>query len=394
MQKDKSYYLGIDCTGYSSRYQGGVGEYSRNIVDALCQTNEERRRIAIICSDECYEELKILTSDLVTVIRVIPRWYIFTKLIIGLSYYVARSSRLLRIGQKIRWKDAVKVINSTCQIVYTPTTYSNFPVEINSLVSLHDIQEKTFPNFFSKRVLKFRDVNVRNTLENASSIQVSSDFVRTEISKFYPILTKSTDFVRIEEGVQIENRSALFGRPRSQEELNIVLPANFWEHKNQKLIIDATIGLNFPFHVVFTGQLFSIGAELQNQLRKNADMRYEFKGFIPREDLMRIYQNSHIVVSTSLYESSSLPILEGIAMGCFPLASRIPAHVEMSESFNMFLFEPDEPQSLKDAILKFSSLSAQEKNTLIDENLAAILNFEWRDQAKKYWHLFESHSKS
>lgn len=276
-------------------------------------------------------------------------------------------------------------------MVYTPTTYANFPLKVHSLVSLHDIQEKTFPEFFSKKVLSFRHVSVSNTLEIGSSIQVSSDFVREEITRFYRSSSEFTNFVKIEEGVQLENRSNTDEKIRIQDrELRMVLPANFWKHKNQKVLIDALSDLNIPFEVVFTGQLFTIGTELQNDLRKISEEKFIFKGFIPTSDLLEIYQKSDIVISTSLYESSSLPILEGIAQGCFPIASRIPAHTEMAKSFNMFLFDPKEPQSLKAEVLRFHSLSSQEKDTLRKENLISIVDFDWRVQAQKYWRFIDS----
>jgi glycosyltransferase involved in cell wall biosynthesis len=390
MRDHKDYYLAIDCTGYSSFYQGGVGEYTKNIVEALVQTNEEKKQIIILCAPESYEELKVLNDERVTVIQIIPRWFLVTRILMSCSYYIFGSTKLLRLGQRVRWKEARKLVNSRCKFVYTPTTYSNFPIDVESLVSLHDIQEKTFPNFFSARVLKYRNVSVRNTLEIASAIQVSSDFVRNEIILHYNSLSRFMNFVKIEEGVKLdESRNAFDPETKLDSEIKIVLPANFWEHKNQKVIIDAILDLEIPIVVVFTGQLFSIGLQLQDFAKSSHYEKFEFKGFIPRRELINIYINSNLVVSTSLYESSSLPILEGISFGCIPLASNIPAHVEMSKYFHMFLFDPNDTNSLKEALMRFHSLSYKEKLKLIRENLTAIENFDWRNQAKKYWDFTE-----
>ncbi len=139
MPSHKKYNLAIDCTAYSSLYQGGVGEYTKNIVKALVQTNEEKKQIIILSAPESYEELKVLKSEYVTVIRIIPRWFFVTRLVMSCSYYIFKSTSLLRLGQKIRWHEARRLINSRCDFVYTPTTYSNFPVDVNTIVSLHDI---------------------------------------------------------------------------------------------------------------------------------------------------------------------------------------------------------------------------------------------------------------
>jgi glycosyltransferase involved in cell wall biosynthesis len=55
-------------------------------------------------------------------------------------------------------------------------------------------------------------------------------------------------------------------------------------------------------------------------------------GFVPDSDLAVIYNLADVYIQPSLYEGFALPILEAKACGTWVIASKIQAHVEISES--------------------------------------------------------------
>ena len=95
----------------------------------------------------------------------------------------------------------------------------------------------------------------------------------------------------------------------------------------------------------------------KNRLEKFAgDLKVEayveFKGELSRKELMDCYKDSDIYISTSLSDSTSVSLLEAMALGLIPIVTDIPGNREwIEEEKNGFLFPISDHHTLAKQII-------------------------------------------
>jgi glycosyltransferase involved in cell wall biosynthesis len=115
----------------------------------------------------------------------------------------------------------------------------------------------------------------------------------------------------------------------------------------------------------------------RERLEKEADRlgamgHVEFLGRVRPNDMADLLGKVDIYVSTSLYDGTSVSLLEAMASGCFPVVSDIPSNREwIRDGENGFLFPPDNAEVLAQRIIDvIRSRSLIEKSR--KENLRLI----------------------
>lgn len=346
--------IGIDLSVLSEGYKGGVGRYSLALTKALIDISDKYGiRISVICSRDNLDYVKkemagrkfelILNRNFGT--------YYYNK-IHSFAYKLHYFPGILDLARKFLNGQLIQK-TAHLDLIYCPTTYLNYATNQYTVVSLHDTQEVSLPENFTKKQKRYRKLNRNFTIKNANVIQVSSEFIKQEIVHLCVKKNKETHFFVLREGVdtkffdfQLQSRNLL-------ENLIIVVPANFVHHKNHSLIIQAISNIitDFSIYVFFIGEGDQI-SRCESSISKveNKQVKYIFRGKISDEEIKEVYSSSHVVLSASSYESSSLPLLEGLSSGCIPIASNIPAHLEMAKIYPILLFDLQSPSSLNDCI--------------------------------------------
>ncbi len=336
----------VDCSELNAVNSGGVRSYTLNITKALAQNLQTHVSILINEeSRELFQEIANLIPD--DSLYVIKKANFPLKVTLG----ILERLELIRIYMYLKSMRVKRVLSEIAiDIVYTPTTFLNYDYgKTPSVVTIHDIQEKDFPQNFSCRIRKYRDFRNRITLKHASSVHVSSRFIEGTILKNYPALYHRERFCVVHEGVDI-SRFKDDGREKKRQ---IIFPARSWPHKNHVTLFKAIEGIgagNMP-DIIVTGAT-------QEDFKKNLPGlpgSVIFKGVVSERELTDLYKESFAVISCSLYESSSLPILEGVAAGCIGIASSIPAHLEMAQHLDLALFAPTNSEELTQLIRNLTS---------------------------------------
>ena len=86
--------------------------------------------------------------------------------------------------------------------------------------------------------------------------------------------------------------------------------------------------------------------------RLNLSDYVKFLGRIPHQEMPYLLAKSDIYVSTSLFDGTSVSLLEAMASGCFPVVSDIPANREwIEDGKNGFLFPVNDEKTLAKKIL-------------------------------------------
>jgi glycosyltransferase involved in cell wall biosynthesis len=357
----------VDCSELNPNNSGGVRSYTLNIVKALA-TNPQTRVLILInerSKDLFQEIISTLPSESVYTIK---KPHFTLKVILG----VLEALSLRHIYIHLKSLQVRKILrDTTFDLVYTPTTYLNYDYgKTISIVTIHDIQEKDFPTNFSRRIRRYRDFRIRITLERTSSIHVSSSFIKSTVLRHYPDLYSEDLICVIPEGVEI----ARFQEDGREKKRQIIFPARSWPHKNHATLFKAiensdTEGIP---KIIITGAT----KEDFKKFLPISSKGLEFKGIVSESELTELYKESFAVISCSLYESSSLPILEGIAAGCIAIASAIPAHIEMAQHLDIELFEPTDSGELINLIRILTGSFGANLNSP-RRNTKRISHFDW-----------------
>ena len=128
----------------------------------------------------------------------------------------------------------------------------------------------------------------------------------------------------------------------------------------------------------------------KNRLEKfardlKAEAYVEFKGELSRKELMDCYKDSDIYVSTSLSDSTSVSLLEAMALGLIPIVTDIPGNREwIEEGRNGFLFPISDPHALAKRIIyaineftdwtffRKKNISLIKKKAIWEDNMKAV----------------------
>ena len=134
---------------------------------------------------------------------------------------------------------------------------------------------------------------------------------------------------------------------KTYDTINFLYVGTLSKYKGVHVLINAFKKLEFDnikLHIIGKGKY-------KDELKKiaSSDQRIIFHGFVPDEELMRLYQKANITVVPSIwYDNSPVVIYESLMNGTPVLGSRIGGIPELVEDgYNGFLFEAGNADELK-----------------------------------------------
>lgn len=387
--------IGINCIGIDPEYSGGINSFTTGLLDAFARIDTNHRFNIFITK---YNKLFFNKYSSIRHFQ-ITEVELPSKRFINIEWKSIKfnSAWIYKNVRNIVYRKQMRFIDNNCNILYTPTTtLFSYNSHVVNVLSMHDIQQVHFPYFFSKLELLIRKITYYLSAKNVDFIQTSSNYITEDFLKYFSFL-KREQLVCISEGVDIDNFKTS-GKPTAV--LNkynlpdkfVFFPAQLWHHKNHITLLKALLWIKeekrISIPLILTGAKYSSSKDVFDFIEKNKLNNVFYLGKIPFEDIIRLYQCASFLITTSLHESSCLPILEAAAAGVPIIASDISPNIEMSKNICMNLFPVKDYVALGELILKLWN-----DNKLISEqvksNLVSIEKYSWNNVAKKYLTLFE-----
>jgi glycosyltransferase involved in cell wall biosynthesis len=142
----------------------------------------------------------------------------------------------------------------------------------------------------------------------------------------------------------------------------MISPNQFWEHKNQVIVLEAlhilkTKHPEIKFKVLFTGSLeVNRGKGLYIDKLKEKLKEYQiedyivFLGVIERSEQLTLIKHASAIIQPSLYEGWSTLVEEAKALNKFIILSDLPVHREQI-SKNVEFFDPHDANALTGKII-------------------------------------------
>jgi glycosyltransferase involved in cell wall biosynthesis len=263
-----------------------------------------------------------------------------------------------------------------------------------------------FKYFFSGQtmapwVLELLNQEMPRWLSRATPI-VSTDFMRTELGKFYPEYREKTHVVPVAPTSLVSSIDKQKSKEIVAQRFNIrksylLCPTNIGSHKNIGTLLAAFPLLKSRGHdvqLVFTGS----GTEILNgragkiSLELGCEPQDVFGlGYVSNEEIDALIQNALAVVNPSLYEGGNVPGFDAWARGVPVAMSHIPTFLEhlTVHQVHAKLFNPRSPEDIAEKLDEILSHPEQAKKEAEDSQ-QAISHFTWEKTAEGYLKIFDS----
>ena len=173
----------------------------------------------------------------------------------------------------------------------------------------------------------------------------------------------------------------------------IFFPAQLWYHKNHLFVLESLKRIEknkkIKISLVLTGAKFVAYNEIKIFLDNNKMSNVYYLGKIPWLDIVALYRNSKAMITATLYESSSLPILEAAASGIPVIAGNNAPNLELSQNLNLNLFDLNDQNEIDEVVFNLWTDQINLKKQILHNN-ENIFKYSWDSVALSYLKLFKS----
>lgn len=272
-------------------------------------------------------------------------------------------SRRIRAGSQFEIASLIDKIIAKYRIDIIHCPYQFIPVTNRAklIVTLHDVQEIHFPDFFTAEERAYRAVHFLDYLRRANGVVVSYQHVKDDLVKYFSVNSESIYVVLLDMGkLWFERYAENDIVPVNQLNIStpfIFYPANTWKHKNHIRLLQAVALLkdeygcivnlvcsghtNDHYKDVLAVEVDKLG--LQNQVN--------FLGVVEEQVLFSLYHQCLGVVVPTIYEAGSFPLVESILLGVPVICSAVTSLPETVGDED-FLFDPLSTESIAAKIMQ------------------------------------------
>lgn len=237
-------------------------------------------------------------------------------------------------------------------LLFCPFTAPFFAGKAPIVSIIYDLQYRAYPDFFSADDRAQREEHARTAVRKAVRLVVSSSFVRDEALKYLDAspaqVTVIPHTVHHRFGTPDRTRIPLGLAPRSY----FVYPANYWPHKNHKMLLVALSRLP-EAKLILTGQPGEDADEIASAIAGMGLSGSVIQaGFLRDDEFAALLGFARALVFPSLYEGFGMPVLEAMQLGVPVLCSNTTCLPEVTGD-GALLFDPRRPDDIHAALKRF-----------------------------------------
>jgi glycosyltransferase involved in cell wall biosynthesis len=301
------------------------------------------------------------------------------------------------VRHRQRQKGRLKEIGA--DLLFCPFTAPFFyDPSVPTVSVIYDLQYLDYPEFFSSDERYFRDKCFTEACRLADRLVCISEYVRgtvlanSDLSSDRVAVIHPRLFNRLQRQEPQNTIEAL--KRRSLLEHNFLLyPANFWLHKNHRVLFTA-LGMYRARHPESELKLVCTGVpDKQMEDLRGAVQRMGLEewivlaGYLSDEEFAALLQSCLAVIFPSLYEGFGMPLLEAMAFGKPVLCSNVTSLPEVAGDAALY-FDPRRPQEIVSAIERIAT-DPELVAHLVECGYRRLATFGSPEQmAQQYLHVF------
>src|SRR3989339_516329 len=252
------------------------------------------------------------------------------------AFFDRAASKLMRLSRlPVTWQRAVtpyflgvakEIIRQQCDLwIFASQESLAYEIPVPALMVIHDLMhryQRGFPEVSAHGEYGRRERHYQAVCRWARGIMVESELGKQQVLDCYGpnpdqvfVLPTVTCQYILDGQEQAELRS-LYGLPDKY----FFYPAQFWEHKNHKRLIQAAALLrdSFPdIQLVFVGSQKNAYASVRalvDQLGLAANVH--FLGYVPESHMAGLYRRARALIMPTFFGPTNIPPREAIALGC------------------------------------------------------------------------------
>ncbi len=263
--------------------------------------------------------------------------------------------------------------------------------KIKSIVTIHDLIFKIYPNLYNFLDRKIYDQKLRYSCTQSDKIIAISNNTKSDIINFYQIEPE-----RIEvfyqpcnsiyyEPLETDNTDDVLSRYGIPQEYFIYV-GNIERRKNLKLIFDAYQQLppvrRLPLVLIGRGEKYGkeiLGMIKEKGLENTVQWIYDLDD---NRELRILYQRSQALLYPSIYEGFGLPVVEALLSKTPVITSNVSSLPEAGGPDTIYI-DPHDPEALADAIIKVSDDSDLRKDMINSGFEYANQHFNEKESTRK-----------
>lgn len=266
-----------------------------------------------------------------------------------------------------------------------------------TIVTVHDLIPLVFPDKFPsglRGIIKWRIQ--RYSLTGTRRIITDSENSKRDIRKIigYPESRIDSVYLAPDPDIRrIQNK-----KPVSEKYILYVGDVNW--NKNIPTLLRAFSQIKRNIKLVFVGSAFTNQnlAETQEINSIVASLGLEASvvraGYLSSDKLSALYSQASCLVLPSIYEGFGLPVLDAMNCGCPVVAADTSSLSEIAGP--AIRIQPENASSITEGLITALTLSAGEKEKLVNAQYAWVTKFSWQKTARQtvvsYEKAFNNHS--
>lgn len=324
------------------RNSTGLGNYSRNLVNALSAIVPAGIQLRLYAPDEGSAELRSQVLLRPNVSFAFPR---------GIQYPFRGDlwrSRLV-VGDMLR--DGVQLYHGLSGRLPSGLKRAG----ISSVVTIHDLIFLRYPEYYHWLDAKIYKHQFYRTLQQADRVIAISECTKRDILHYSDFPASKIDVIYQSASTEFKMRCtpAHIAQVRQRYHLphNYVLNVGTIEQrKNVLLAVKALKMLPADLHIVIVGKSTPYAAAVRRWAAAHGlDSRVHMLSHVPNSDLLAIYAQARCFVYPSRYEGFGIPIIEAIQSG-LPVIGATGSCLEEAGGPSCIYVDPDDVPSMAQAI--------------------------------------------
>ena len=231
-----------------------------------------------------------------------------------------------------------------------------YQIPVPSLAAMHDLMHRYECRFPEVSVHhKKREWAYGNICKRARGLLVDSRVGKQQVVESYQIAPEKIHVLPFipPKYIYTKHTPSGFEKRYTLPSKFIFYPAQFWEHKNHKGLIEATALLKDAIpdlHIVFVGSKKEGYKRIYELVTKfNLTRNIHFLGYVPDIDMPEFYRRARAMIMPTFFGPTNIPPLEAIALGCPVAVSDIYGAREQMGNAALY-FDPSSPQDIANII--------------------------------------------
>jgi glycosyltransferase involved in cell wall biosynthesis len=351
----------FDCRAIPANRSCGIENYTYSIVKSIARYYPELMiycSVAVWDAEEYSRLLNVVEYKNIKIVfdHVQQRLYRLRKRNIvfrAVLYLLRKYSRALErvyIGERKKWIQQME--KQVDLIVYPYHRVRILQKDKPVLLISHDFYDFDHEQELDKKNRQL----VTENIERANFIVVSWPEPFEQLKRRFP--QKKSTAAMIPFLMDRPDYSRYQSVHKKQRQL--VYASSTAEHKNHINLIRA-LGLlkktnTEPIRVICTGRTYENYAHLLHAINEEGIEGWiEFRGYVARSEVIKLYAESVGVIAPTKYEAFSGTVMEGLQAGLPIACSRIPQltiFIDQYLKIQVRYFNPDSPSDIADAILE------------------------------------------